>query len=131
MALMILLQTHQRPVKNTARVQWSYHKKLGFVDSLVSIRVEHIERNSETSFRLCNKIHYRKRAALRSTNERYDDTNIFVSSDIFNQICIFSRESREHIYIHVYTPECGCSRYTSRTKIQNKVQKSTRYESST
>lgn len=38
----------------------SYHEKLGFVDPLVPISVEHIEGDLETSFRLCNGIDYRR-----------------------------------------------------------------------
>jgi hypothetical protein len=99
LALMIRLQTHQRPVKNTARVQWSYHKKLGFVDPLVSVGVEHIECNSETSFRLCNKINYRKRAALRSIL-----TNAFLHRVIciFNQTLNLSQEMQAYIYIYIH-----------------------------
>lgn len=35
-----------------------YHEKFGFIYAFVPIHVEHVERNPETRFRLCNKIRH-------------------------------------------------------------------------
>lgn len=68
-----------------------YHEKFGFIYAFVPIRVEHVERDPKTRFRLCNKI-------------RYDITYMHVrfnpETNIINRFKTLTDEDRqqEHVF---------------------------------
>lgn len=81
----------------------SYHKELSFVDSFISISVEHVEGDLETSFRLYNEIDHRGKFIALYGDAQYQQSH-FVTRDIYIKYYLkfFSvNEKKKQVYVWI------------------------------